>query len=965
MKMRGLIVVCSLVLAFFISQIILVQNEQDDIFKNRLVNKNKHEKKQEKIQGTLEYYKLIKGDPSRGGIVDPLLVYNAHDYLKNNPGNRSTLALNWESKGPDNQGGRTRAIVVDKDLPNVLYAGGVSGGIYKSTNGGTSWIRKIYSAEFGGLIISCMTQAKDTEGTLYAGTGEGFFTNLIPTPGDGSHTGNIGGGVYKSVDRGETWTFLTSTDPSKTGNSKWQNVQAIATHPVNPSTIYAGTDGGLYKSTDKGETWGSSALDLPGGYTSRTIIDLQISPDGQTIFVAVTNSNNSRCRVYRAINGTETFELVDGISEYTKRISLGIAPSNPNYIYALATSNGLGGYITQYMEGIYRSTDNGDTWEKIVDGNTSTDPIDGQGTYNSCIGIDPYNEHRFFVGGVGFYAWEFKPVQNITLWYQAASRTEFLDNENQYKNPRYVHADKHTIVFDTKTNPYRMYLGHDGGISVSFDAQNEKYPSYKDINQGYITTQFFGLGAATDGYIVGGTQDNGTFRIEVFGLTGSSGTEILFNDGFNAEISSIDPRMYFFEYQSGNIYRSNDRGKNREALIYDNDKNYPPLPTSQLGWNTPFRLWEAMKDSVVSIRDSIIYDNQNNPIDTLVRKVDSAFHICKFFVASRDGVYMSPDVINFNADTIRWYKISSGLNFGYPYHPLALEYSEDGDIIYVGGSRNGDGYLYRITGINKAYYDNPTTFNPTSQGLKTELIETWSNRTVTGIQLSKRNQNHMVIALANYVSGNHIYISTNALDPDKDNITFRSVHGTGLPEIPVYDAVIHSESNSYDTIIAVTEMGVFTTSNASATSVVWTEENSNMDRVPTYRIRQVKPAPWHRGYEYYIATHGMGVFYTSTLIPNLGIKTSPKPVQKLGLSVYPNPVVSKLNVSFDLNKAETITAQIYNIKGQMLRQKQWNDIHTGNNVKAIPVHGLQKGTYFLRLISDSGITESSRFIVLD
>ncbi len=884
----------------------------------------KKSQESESIEGAIEYMRLLKADLNTG-VIDPERVKQAYSQLNRMPQYRSGLSLTWEFAGPDNVGGRSRALVIDKDNPNILYAGGVSGGIFKSEDGGQHWRKISYEAVLGGLSISCMTQASN--GDLYAGTGELFFT-AMSGPNGNLTSGSIGGGVYKSTDRGETWTLLSNTDPTKTGNSAWQNVQDIVVDPNNPQIVYAGSSLGLMKSEDGGNTW--NRITLPGSYISSTIIDIEISPDGKTIFVA--GYKGFQCQLFRSINGGD-FERVgkDQVSANLSRMTIAIAPSNPDYVYLACVSNGSGGYQAYSTEGIYRSTDNGDTWTKIVDGNSSAEVFGTQGQYDNCIAVDPDNENRVFVGGVDLYCWK------NGFWYKIASTSEFADADRQFFNPFYVHADKHIIRFDTRSNPAKMFIGTDGGFHVSTDYKN-KYPTYRSINLNYTTTQFYAIAANFEGYVLGGTQDQGSMIIEKDGLTGKSAWEVLGGDGFYCEFSKYVKDVFFVESQYGSIYRTKDLGKNMESFASDLN-----IPESSTNFNTPFRLWEAQFDST-------FYDDQGKPFDSTVTlgRLFVAFYSSN---ASQSGVWMSPHAIDFITDTIKWYKLGTITSF----RPMCMEYTDDGNTLFVGGTSGSTGRLYRISGIRNAVYkhDASGNFDPEANGIKTELIASFAGRSVTGIGVSPSRKNTIVVALGNYSSSaDHIYICNNALDSIPK---FTSIQGN-LPVMPVYDAAIHSLSSSQDTIIIATEFGMFSTVNGGNT---WIEENNGIGRGPVFMIRQLRK-PWHKGFILYAGSHGQGIFRTSTLVPNVSVDESPlKPIK---ISVFPNPAVHYSTVTLASSENKKVKLSIYHLNGQLVYIKELT-IHTGQNRISIPVSDWKAGNYIVRVDAPEQ-TQVSKFIVI-
>jgi photosystem II stability/assembly factor-like uncharacterized protein len=874
-----------------------------------------------------DYARLLKADLTTG-VINPEYVKAAYQQLNNMSKSRAGLNLTWDFKGPDNVGGRTRTLIVDNQNPKILYAGGVAGGIYKSTNGGEFWVKKKYTAELGGLIINCGAQA--INGDLYFGTGEQLFTRLA---NGNLSSGNMGGGIYKSTDRGETWSRLSSTNPD--AETRWQNIQAIAVNPTDANTIYAATQSGLRESNDGGLTWTA----YPGSSTQK-YIDVKVSPDGKTLYAGTFEM--AGCKVYRSKDhGPLTQVGSTVISQSTVRLMIAIAPSNPNYVYVSTASNGAG-LVRWLLEGIYQSTDNGDTWTKIIEGGSEAEPFGSagnpQGDYDHIIAVDPINHKRFFVGGVDFY------IYNDPFWYKGASNVEFYDDKETVLNPYYIHADKHGIVFDTVSKPYKMYVVTDGGVSVSKDAQYQKYPTYKTININYTTSQFYALAGSKWGDITGGTQDNGTFRIETNSLTKKNGKEILGGDGFYTEISRYEPNMFFSETYYGELNRSKDRGVNQQSLKKGKIKDLNTFP-----FNTPLRIWESIVDS------NYIDSTQEPPV-----MVDTMMEISKLFYAGQNEVWLNLDAHDFSKDADKWFKIS---NSNLALYPLCMEYTSDGNTLFIGGTDHQvgtTGYLYRITGIQKAQYiyDPVNAYDPTANGIKTELLSTWSGRTVTGIGISPGNDNNVVVTLGNYVSATqkHVYLSKNALADNPANVVFTSIHGN-LPGMPVYDAAIHSLGSGTDTIIVTTELGVFTTIDGGTN---WTETNTGMERVPTYMIRQVQVKPWHNGFYYYIATHGQGIFSTS-FGTNLSLADKTNYLIP-EMSVYPNPASNFTNANINLPKKSDITIQVFDLRGSIIQTYQFRQAKAGKNTYTLNTSTFKPGTYLVRATAD-GRTVTNKLMI--
>ncbi len=587
-------------------------------------SKKVKEEAQASFNESARYLHKLKANPYTNKISFSD-VMKAHEQANQMPETKKPLGITWENLGPDDVGGRTRAIVVDQSNPNILYAGGVSGGFWKSTNRGRTWERKPYSGNYTNLCVVSMTQASN--GDLYFGTGEHDLTVGF-LQGERGGTGNVGMGVWKSTDKGENWEQLEATIPTRKFNTNddWSNVSDIAADPNNPQKIFAGTHGGLKVSTDGGQTWSSNWSE--GTLNRSVVLDIKISENGQLVMVA------TRTVGFRSTDGGNSFQRIDAQNfpsgSGIGRIEFAIAPSDNNYVYAsVIRNNGNGGIL----EGVYQSTDQGDTWNNIGQGGTEAfDPFarsqgDGQGMYNNVIAVDPNDKERIFVGGIDFWRWE------NGSWNQIASQREFLDNDDQFRNPAYLHVDHHGITFDNQSSEPRMYIGNDGGIFASSDYQT-KQPTYQAMNQRYNVTQFYTVEPSPNGnVIVGGTQDNNTLKIETDGFSGSKGRQLFSGDGFYAEISTLKPSVFFFEnqhaaFQGGGIQRSNENGNNPEGMFSKYLDPDTPLDDNNIfvdfgfnqrnnfnriyPFNTPFSLWEEGNDTLTT--DSIVFTSDTSVI---------------------------------------------------------------------------------------------------------------------------------------------------------------------------------------------------------------------------------------------------------------------------------------------------------------------------------------------------------------
>ena len=445
----------------------------------------------------------------------------------------------WSAVGPGNIGGRIRSIIVRPSNSNHLLIGSVSGGIWKTTDGGTSWSAKIDNSD--PLAIGCMVNTGDT---VYAGTGEGWF----------NYDAVYGGGIYKSTDFGETWTLLSST----VGASIWnfRNVLQMAIGPT--GDVFAVTkaynykhgvgdyytNGGLYRSTNGGTSWTKLSTTGVTNYYYGT----DVVPITSSIILFSTYEGG----IYRTTNGGSSWtKIVSSLpASGFQRIAMARDPatSSPNTIvYAVfqSTDNTTGGDAG--LKGIYKSTDDGVTWSALTKppnlvstGNMSY--LRNQGWYDNVIAVDPFNSSNIYVGGVDMM----KSTNGGSSWSQ-------LTYWHTYYGTPYVHADHHAIVFDPNSSG-AVYSGNDGGIYKTTNGGT----SWVDLNNGLEITQYYGGAVSNTGATYyGGTQDNGHLSYDG-SLTDWS--EEVGGDGGYAAVDQVSSTTAYGEYVYLDFYQTTNGG---------------------------------------------------------------------------------------------------------------------------------------------------------------------------------------------------------------------------------------------------------------------------------------------------------------------------------------------------------------------------------------------------------------------
>lgn len=519
-----------------------------------------------------EYFNRVRSNPATGKF-DPNDMTAAANSVRSVSSRRSSIGIQWQELGPNNIGGRTRAILVDNTDNNKVFAGSVTGGLFVSNNAGGTW--EPVNDLMENLTIS--TIAQSSNGDLYVGTGSSFDAGGFAISDGNSKPG---GGVFKSTDGGVTFTRLVATTTDHDPSNSWNFVNRIQVDPSNPTHVYAGTGRGLMASTDGGQTWVEK--EGPGcGVISGRVDDVEFASNGRLLFVMANrliysdNPSGDFCTEYNTVGATDGWVS-------SSRSDVAICKSDPNQVYAIKV-NGQG----QLLD-VIESTDGGVTWAGVapgppsiaIDSNFRLFGDNGQGFYDLAIEVFPHDCDQYIVGGVELY-------RASPNWYRAALNARAA-------NDLYVHADKQFFTFDP-TDDNVLYIGSDGGVGKSINAKSTDM-RFVEANRGYNVTQFYGMAMAGNGIVIAGAQDNGTILVDPSQPgTHMDGNEINSGDGFDCEISNI-AQMAIVTSQFGNVNRL---GLNGNA---DGARNLGDGP-----FNSVVRLWETRKDP--TSKDSILFNN--------------------------------------------------------------------------------------------------------------------------------------------------------------------------------------------------------------------------------------------------------------------------------------------------------------------------------------------------------------------
>lgn len=1087
-------------------------------------------------KGAEEFYQRVVANQVTGR-VDPNEVQKAWQQVQMMAKHRSaSLGLQWSDMGPDNVGGRTRAILVDKNNSSRVWAGGITGGLFYSNDGGANW--QAWNDQFTNLIVSCITQSPN--GDIYFGTGCDFegFGNFWPgwgifkiTPGGAvtnvvlsavtkytvlssyypiTNISIIKNGVSVNVANsaatfigldtmlksaiGEYKVFNTtiqnlhslqefgnlsftdkngvavvltpSTDYNNT-SFDWSAVNKIVVNPTKPNEIYVASHKGLRVSDDFGFSWKNPiSTDCSNKLSTIETVayDVEITSDGSRLFVSLAG------QLYYSDNPMVCSSYIKNLTlpVASGRMDIAVAPSDANKAYSCNVNS------NSSLGAIYRSVDKGTTWTMFIPA-FSSDPMCSsaqcQGVYDLAFAVAPNDPDKLFIGGVQLWKYDGAPAK---IAHEGGNYDNFSD-------PYYVHADKHTFAFDPN-NPNTMYVGCDGGVFKSFSQGTVFF----QINKKYSVTQFYKIGFNSGiecdsgkirDLIIGGTQDNGSMLLGVpGGNTPLRAKRLTGGDGFGCDMSLITGAMFTTIYNI-QVYRAICNGDafgqitdpdtlqnssvfNTRLRLWENDNDYTSkslinfkndtlkqgigvgngikivftgklVPLQAAGKIKPGTV--LIKAGTVTLTDngsgvlsgggngSVNYtsgdftvtfntapaNNLNlwayyfayyksadmlsltsntpgvpvkhlltsdlnpgdsvsalDPIQSVLAIGASPTKNTGNFTTS-DRVLITRDALNMTVNPT-W--IGLGFTIGAAFSLSSLEFSKDGNILYVGIDGTG---VYRITGINKVYAKADVSANIT----KTLIYST--SRAVTGIAVDQTNKERVVVTLGNYGNTSYVFFSGNAASATNvATAAFKDVTGN-LPKMPVYDAEISIINNK--NVVIGTEYGIFSTQDIAASSVSWADDNSSMHpRVPVYEVRQRTFFPERRSYSnisgavvkmgaMFTGTHGRGAWKSNSLSYDYNVGTD-EPNAKLqtsrfisGISVYPNPMSSAGTVSFQLKEAVEGTITIYDIYGRSVYSAK-KQFAAGTNL--LPVNSsLASGTYFVAIEAKES-SAVAKFVVM-
>ncbi len=834
------------------------------------------------------------------GLPEPQNVISLQKEMRNDnslfraPGDASDNL--WIERGPNNVGGRTRVVFFDPTdgTNNRVFAGGASGGLWKteniSTNGGWSLVTGLPT----NLSITCFAidPNDNTNSTWYLGSGE-----------QSTYASAVGRGVYKTTDAGATWTQVLDVYDFDTDSGNvfggvhfindivaWDNngsteiyvgVSAGFDGSTSPTNFLGSFERGLFHSTNGGTTWTKDT-----NVVNVSVNDFEVDANGN-LWLATTNSygfgDNGGAIYRRNTGGATTFGLVTTISNVF-RTEIEASATNANKFYVLA--EGASNPVMYVTTDAFATAPSSTSLPNDPDGSVSAaDFTRGQAFYDLVVEADPNNDAIVYIGGINVH----RSTDSGANWNTISHWSTFYSTAGSL-----VHADQHALTFHP-TNSNLGVLGHDGGISYvsDFSATGNNLTVMTDVDDTYNVLQFYsgdiapGSFAAGD-YMVAGAQDNGTQLIQDGNTSGPDvGVRIKGGDG-----------AYSFYDQVATDYVLGNYVYNNSIELYD---------YSAGAWK-------------------VVAENSNN-----------------------DGDFINPSGLDSNLDML-YTNGSNGANRIYRYEDLTNLPTVTRD----GSGNLTSAVATRTTLTDALLTGEPTAFDISTITTTTTTMlvgledgevllvtnadgtPSWSNigsfvGSISDVEFGSSEQ-HIFVTIHNYGVSSVWYT-------DDQGTTWDDLEGN-LPDIPV-KCILQNPLLPNELIIG-TSLGVWRTDSfgtdlsLNPPAPTWTQSNNGMSDVPVLDL-DLRTSD----NTVLATTFGRGMFTGQF---DASVLTVENFESKYGLKIFPTITDGIINIE-TLRTIENASLKIYDINGRAFYSKELS-IDNGNN-EEIDITNLSSGVYFM------------------
>jgi len=830
-------------------------------------------------------------------------------FAKTLPKATSMNKANWLHRGPYNVGGRTRALAMDIQDENTLFAGGASGGMFRSTDGGQSWGMTTDPNQLHN--VTCVSQDKriGKENTWYFGSGE--LTGSSASGGEAYYGGN---GIYKSVDGGLSWDSLSFTATNTNGfDSNFDFIWNIETDGSNDSldVVYAAVYGAIYRSEDGGDSW---VKELGSANNPSYYNNVEVTSSG--VVYATLSSDGIAKGIWRSIDGQNWINITDSLfPPVYGRIAIGINQSNEDEVYFLAAeTDNYGQHTDVFFSGetwtsLWKYDASDSSWVNLslnIPTNQSTrfDNFNAQGGYDLLVKVHPTNHNIVYIGGTNLWrSTDGFTSPNNTMIIGGYFIGSFHGHQNWGVYPNH-HPDQHDLLFLPSDNNV-ILSATDGGVFKSYDTFADTVV-WTSLNNGYYTTQLYGVSIsrnANSDVMHGGFQDNGNFIN--FSANPTSHWNMPFNgDGCFGGIADNEEDFYL-TIQRGVMYKMK-LDNNGERLAYN-------------------RMDPASIDS-----------NDYMFINPMVMDKNSDI----LYMAAGNKLWRNNNITN-----IPYNNSHAKNDFGWemfsdtiPYPNMIITTIETSvtpaNVVYLGTDHKK---IFRI--------DNANTGDPSLVELTSPL--TSSSAYMYDIAVNPNNANEIMVVYSNY----SVYSLFHSIDGGQSwnkvagNLE-QSQNGSGngpscrsAKIIPLEDSTLY---------LVGTSVGLFGTANLDDHNTVWKQIADQEIGAVVCEFLEYRSNDGLL----IVATHGNGIYQTNLTSIDDVLANNDVFNNMFDLMVFPNPVRDKLTLTFTMNKITNGIIVIYDELGRKVGEEHKQKLYFGKNTIQLNRANLKAGIYFVSLNFD-------------
>jgi photosystem II stability/assembly factor-like uncharacterized protein len=850
--------------------------------------------------------KMRLADPNTGEIPADIRKKEMI-FAKTLPQSNSLNKANWVHRGPYNVGGRTRALALDVLDENTMFAGGASGGIFRSVNGGQSWDMTTDPNQLHNVTCVAQDTRVGKENIWYFGSGE--LTGSSASGGESYYGGN---GIYKSVDGGLSWDSLAVTATNTNGfDSNFDFIWNIKTDPSNDSldVVYAATYGTIYRSENGGDSW---VKELGGGSTYYN--NVEVASTG--VVYATLSSDGLDKGIWRSEDGQNWTNITDSLfPPIYGRIAIGINPSNEDEVYFLAAETDNHGQHTDvFFNGeawtsLWKYDASDSSWINLssnipANQSTSFDNFNAQGGYDLLVKVHPTNSNTIYLGGTNLWRSTdgfTTPNNTMIIGGYFIGSVEGDGNWGVYPNH---HPDQHDLLF-LPSDANVILSATDGGVFKSSDTFADTV-EWTSLNNGYYTTQLYGVSIsrnANSDVMHGGFQDNGNF------VTFDPSVQSIWNMPFNGDgcFGGIadNEEDFYLTIQRGVMYKMK-LDNNGERLAFN-----------------------RMDPSSVDSNDYMF-------INPMVMDKNSDI----LYMAAGNKLWRNNDIAN-----VPYNNSHAKNDFGWEMFSDTIP-NPTMIITTIETSVNPANVVYLGTKYKKIFrIDNAHAGDPAIVELPFPL--TGSNSYVYDIAVNPDNADEVMIVYSNY----SVYSLFHSMDGGQSwnkvagNLEQNPSGSGNGPSCRTAKIIPLGNSTLY---LVGTSVGLFGTATLDDNNTVWEQVGATEIGAVVVEFLEYR----ENDGLLVVATHGNGIYQTN--LTSIGdVLSADNITADFNLKVFPNPVVDRVSLAITLDKITDSKAVIYDELGRKVGQEHNQKLYFGANTIQLNIKDYKAGIYFVSLTIDN------------